>query len=688
MKNRNYYRGVAAVLTLLLGQTLVQAGGWWSLDYPCRRSMTIPAAKPSRLPGDDVAVVTFYTGGLCKPDGSDIRVATHDGKERPMKLLMVGPGDQVTLAFAVQPGVTSYDAYMGTTKPPPPPQKLEIKRGVLLETWAFEGGGARTVEMVQKALEKSATFIGRGFRPNIFNGHNPFGPQNRIINFFTGYLFCPTDGEYTFGTASRDASFVLVDDKLVVDFGGFHEVRAEVQAQGKTQLKAGLHKLTYYHLSGNGDPICVAAWKAPGADKIWTIGADSFAPVIQGAAGPVETYGRTIGIDYSAAQLGESFVENRYYERFTFQAQVFGGATKSYQWTWEFGDGQTAKGESVDHVYLSAGEYTVTLKATGPFGPMKRTNRVFVSRPWDRVILNELDSPQTHADIVSGYAFAALKPNDIAEAIVLLNRCERLDAIIAAGDALLKKDKVPADALDTAMPIYSQTLAQKGQRARAVAGLLAAAKMTDNVATQATMLSAAGMQMMPSGGKELDKALALFQDVVRRYDSLTTVPAIRQAKIGMGDVWRLKCDLDKARDAYTQARPKSENQATSDTISKGDYARHVEDYLRNKSFVDARDFLGKWEEAYPLDKLEGYWSLLKVKLCIAEGNWSDAATESSVLVGVNPSSNYAPQLLMLQYEACTNLKDAARAKSALELIVARYKDSPLAAEAAKKLGGR
>lgn len=684
MRNRTYYCVVGAVAALLLAQAVAQAG-WWSQDYPYRRNITIPAGKPSKLPGDDVAVATFYSGGLCKPDGSDIRIATHDAKERPMKLLMVGPGDQVSVAFAVQPGVTSYYAYMGTTKQPPALQALEIKRGVLLETWAYEGGGARTVDMVQKALEKSATFIGRGFRPNIFSGHNAFGPQNRVINVFTAHLICPSDGEYTFGVACQGGAFLLLDDKTVVDFGGFNQVRAEVQAQGKVQLKAGMHKLTYYHLSGHGDPICVAAWKAPGADKIWTIGADAFSPVIQATAGATEQSGRTVNMDFGVTHLGESFVENRYFQRFSFQAQVTGAPMRNFQWTWEFSDGQTAKGESADHVFLTPGEYTVTLKTKGVYGELKRTNRVFVQRPWDRVTNNELDSMQTHADIVSGYVFATMKPADLAEAAVLLDRCERLDAIVNAGDALLKKDKSPPEALDTALPIYAKILVKKGQAAKAVAGLLAAAKMTDNVATQATMLAEAGVRMMEMGPKESDKALALFQDVVKKYDSLTTVPAIRRAKIGMGDVWRLRGDLEKARAAYTDARPKSNNPQTSDMISKGDYARHVEDYLRSKEFGDAREFLRKWEEAYPLDKIEGYWSLLKVKMSLAESKWADAVAETTVLVTVNPASNYAPQLLMFQYEAYTNLKDAANAKAALERIATKYKESPLAKEAAKKL---
>ena len=468
------------------------AGSPLEYGYQYSRSVTVPSGKPSHFAGDDVVTVTMLTGGLCKPDGSDIRVMTHDGKLCPMRLLMVGPGDQVSLAFALQPGVAAYRIYMSPAKEPPAPQKLDIKRGVLLETWSYEGGGIRTVEMVKDALQKSATFVGRGFRPNIFNGHNPFGPENRIINVFTAYLLAPKDGEYLFGTSSHDASFMLVDGNLVVDFGGFHDVKAEVRAQGKVQLKAGVHELTYYHVNGGGDPICVAAWKPPGADKIWTIGSDSFTPVIGGTVGPIEQYGRSITVDYTATQLGEAFVQDRYYQRYSFEAAATGAPVRSFQWTWDFGDGQVGKGESVDHVYLLSGQYTVTLKSTGGGAPMKRTNRIFVARVWDRVISNDLDSMQTQANIVSEYDYSALDAKAVAEAVVLLDRCERLDAIIAAGDALMKKTKVPPEALDTTMPIYSQTLAKKNQRPKAVAALLAAAKMTDNVATQATVMSLAG----------------------------------------------------------------------------------------------------------------------------------------------------------------------------------------------------
>lgn len=673
---------VLAVIFALAGQSF--GAGWWSLDYTHRRGVTIASARHSGLPGDDVAVVTMATGGLCRPDGNDIRVATHDGKERPLRLLMVGPGDQVSLAFAIQPGVTNYHVYLGCKKDPPPSKPLEINRGVLLETWFFKEGQARTLEQAVKTLEKNQQFIGRGFRNNIFQGHNAFGPENRVINVFTAYLQC-TGGAYTFGSASRDASFLLIDDKLVVDCGGMHEVAPVVMARGQVHLTPGLHKLTYYHLTGAANPVCVAAWQPPGADKIWTIPPEAFAPVTRATSGPLEQYGREMTIDFQPIHNGEAFTADRYYQRYSFKALTSGPVGK-LQWTWDFGDGQSAVGGSAEHVYLLPGEYTVKLKTTGAYGLMERVNKIFVSRPWDRVMHNDLDSLQMYGQMVSIYNFSSLPVESLPEAAILLNESGKIEAVVAVGKAMLKHDKAPAAVIEQIMPLYIAILVGNDQHAQAAKDLLKSAEMTAEPATQAAMKVAAAEQLMELAGKDdLQQAMEVYEGVVRKYEALTSNESIRQARIGIGDVWRLRADLDKAVHAYKAAGQKPNN-AASASITRGDLARHVEDHIRQKHFAAAEDSLRQWEQTFPADKLEGYWSLLKCNLLMASGKVKTAITEAATLVTVNPGSNYAPQLLMLQAQAHERLKDTASMQEALKKIVNKYKESPLAAEAAKRLG--
>jgi uncharacterized repeat protein (TIGR01451 family) len=63
----------------------------------------------------------------------------------------------------------------------------------------------------------------------------------------------------------------------------------------------------------------------------------------------------------------------------TFTAVVSSGTNVSY--TWDFGDGSTATGPVVSHVYASAGTYTVTVTAVNPVSSMEVETTVVVFQP-------------------------------------------------------------------------------------------------------------------------------------------------------------------------------------------------------------------------------------------------------------------------------------------------------------------
>ncbi|MFB3892724.1 MAG: PKD domain-containing protein [Phycisphaerae bacterium] len=680
----------------------VTAAEWWSDAWPYRRAVTVAASGVGQAPGDEVAVLDMPTGGLIKPGGEDIRVTTHDGREAPSRVLMVGPGDQVRVAFGLTGGVTKYYIYFGNplkagdpkrdesrlgTPAPQPAKQLDIKRGVLLEMWAYGEGGIKTLDQVKKAVAGAKQFIGRDFRDRIFQAHNPFGPQGRIACVWTAWFMAGKDGAYVFSTSSQDASFLLVDDVEVVDNGGFHRPQNDVSRQGSVELKAGPHKMTFYHVSGGqGDPVAVVAWKPPGGKDIKPMLPDAFLPVARAGIGPIERYGRDIEIDFIPRHAGEAFVADRYFQRYTFEALAVGRVGAGVQWQWDFGDGQSSFVAKTDHVYLLNGEYTVTLTAKTFAGTLTRTNKVFVSRPWDQVTENKLDSVAQQAIIVSAYDFKAASADAAAEAIVILHRAavkdSTKDAILKAGDALIGKDSASPKLLAEAVPLYADVLAADNQADKAAAALDKGAKMTSDPAVCAALLVKAGQVVLEKG--DAAEAQKIFAGVVDKYARLTTATAIREARIGMGDAWRLAGDLDKARDAYTAAKTRLDSGQTA-AVVRGDFARHVEDYVRSKTLESARQYIDKWEDALPLDKLEGYLSLMKARYLVAKGSHAEAAREVELLVKVNPTSNYAPELLMLAADAYGKINKPDQATAALKMIVEKYPESPLSIEAAKKL---
>jgi subtilisin family serine protease len=89
-----------------------------------------------------------------------------------------------------------------------------------------------------------------GLLPNI-----SLSPRTQAMNFgflFEGWLQIKTAGNYTFYTASDDGSRLWIDNTIVVENGGTHNLR---ERSGSLYLAAGYHKLkvSYFQVSGKSD---------------------------------------------------------------------------------------------------------------------------------------------------------------------------------------------------------------------------------------------------------------------------------------------------------------------------------------------------------------------------------------------------------------------------------------------------
>ncbi|MGA2266027.1 MAG: PKD domain-containing protein [Phycisphaerae bacterium] len=673
---------LAAAAVAALSETAVAGDAWFSGAWPYRRPVTVAEAAPTRLEGDDIAYVTMMTGGLAKPDGSDIRVASPAGQEMPSRVLMTGPGDQATVAFALQPKEKTYYVYFGnpaagTAKP------LEIRRGVLMEVWDYNGRPVRTFSQMQEIFDSPGEPLGRCFQQGVFLGYNPFGPSNRIAVRYTGYLVCPWSGNYIFCTSSQDASFLTVDDKLVVENGGRHGPQREPRQTGQIELQSGLHKLTVYQAcSGNWFPVIIAAWQPPGAMQIKPIPSSAFARAVEAQPQAMEERYQGVAVDFVAVHAGEAGWEGAQTQRYSFKAVTGNTGGQPPAVLWNFGDGQTSRQATVDHVYLTAGDYTVTLTVrTASGGEYKRVNRLAISRPWTKLADEAHDEMAQHAAIVAGYDLAGLGDEALAAACRLFQQTDRPADVMRAAEALFQRNKAHASPAAAAM--YADAMSAGGQPAKAAEAMLQAAKQVETPEARAALLVRAG-QLFLEAGTGADQAMSAFGEAAALLGSSGRSGVLRSAHIGMGDVWRLRGDGGKALAEYQAAGTASADSPVMAEVRQGDMARHVEAYLRDKDYKSAEDYLARWADAAPADKLEGYWSLLRVKAFLAQDRNTQAAAEARTLVAANPSSPYAPQLLALAAEAYTKLSQPEQAMAMRKQLLEKYPESPLAAEASKK----
>ena len=677
----------AALGGMLLGLAAAARGqGWWSTDWPYRRAIEAKGQK-THLPGDEVAAISLPTHGEVSCKQPRFTVRTVSGKECPAMLLSCGPGDRLSLCFALQGNQRNYLVYYGNRKAPAFQSDWRPRRGVLLESWAYRGGSVANFQQTLKTFEQAGPLQGRLFVPNIFLGHNPLGPTANTCHKYTGWLMVPADGTYTFTTSSNDASFLLIDDtpSPVVSWAGVHGWRRDARHAGTVDLTRGVHKLTYYHVNVGARGGAVAGWKRPGRKRFEPIPATFFAPVSRGAAGPLERYARAWSADFDWSNDGETFFDNRYTFRYRFSAarpKVPGAA--SFQW--EFGDGTTADQPVVDHIYLTGGMRTVALTVTVAGKTQTIANRVHVTRDWRRVTDPKLDPVAQHAKIVADYPFAAMKPDDLAIAIELLGRANKHPQQVAAALAAVDQASLARpNVIESITTDVARLLVDELQRPDDAVALCA------RLEQKATDFGLKALGATTAGRIAMDElndpaaAAAAYRRALDRYADRTRHWAVRGARIGMGDVFRRQGDGDRAREYYQAGG--IEGEPDKQALQVGSLSRSAEDYIRRREYEAAERCLGSWEWKYPLERLVGHSTLLRVQLELARDRPDRALRAAEELLGANPSSTYAPQLLMQVADIHRKADRPQAARDALQRLIDDYPASELVAEARKRLAG-
>lgn len=742
LRRRSLATGVS-LLALVSGAELLRADSapWWNTHWHWRRVVSAPQPRSNR-DGGDAAWVEAYLNGAAKPDGTDIRVTTAGGKPVKHFVMQTGPGDLARVCFALSARTQKYHIYYGNAQAEALGDTWRPQRGVLLEGWAYRGGSIGSLTLTQQTFKKAGQPTGRTFVPNVYLGHNPFGPPSHYCHLYTGWLWCVRPGRYAFATTSKDASFLLIDGKTVVQWAGRHPPVSDARHVGHVELARGLHLLTYYHVSAGPNGRAVAAWQPPGTAKPTVIPPGAFMPIARAACGDLERYGSGAQADFDVDGPHETFFKDRYTFRYVFTGKLGGRTDSKTRFTWDFGDGVTAEGAKVEHVFLSAQVRAVTLTASRGGRRSSIRNGISVTRNWNRVTESKIDPLESHAKIVAGYPFGEMSPADLSGAVWLLNRTGRTKQSLAAIEALPKRiDQVRPGTVVRALPeLYDLLVTGAGpseggvsrsdSASRAARLFEAMEKGADDATVKAAAAALAGRTCLEELG-DLRRAEACFKRVVEQYGDRTRDPAVRRARIGLGDVYLRTGRYRLAERALDQAGVVGE--AAKRNIRIGNYAHAVDDYIRRKIYATAEERLDRWEWEFPLEKLRGYSTLLRARLyngqkrypqiirlveafplVIVAGDKPDDPIDVIALTidpaklpemyNIDPLTGriksasgtafppnlYGMDMGLLAADAHVALEQPDKARNVLKVLVRLYPDSPLLGEAKKrlkKLGG-
>jgi TolA-binding protein len=636
------------------------------------------------------AVVTteFFTHG--ELDEKADTLAVYDARHEPVpwRVLQAGPGDYFRIAFQTAPRQHLYKIYYGPDAPKIKPPAWTSSAGLLLETRRWSSCDLNSRDAVRSAFQAASSY-GMAFVPSVYHRHNPFEPApEAFLSDYRGALHISKDGLYRFFTSSQDASFLSIDGKLVVAAPGWHGPVGDARFKGEVHLASGSHSFEYLHAAAGPDACMVAAWQPPGAPKPEMIppevfGSESVARLPALAVKhPREFVVETLG----EVPMAEGEVPMVRVQFHLVAPQMTASRRKIH---WDFGDGQSGNQPDPVHIYLHPGLYTVTMRVAGEADPSAVVNRV----PVQRALVfsaepDPADNLAAYLAIVARYDPAKLDPAGLLQLVRAFDRAGSPARAARAGQAGFRGRRTINEASGLEL-------------ARAVGALFRDRLDDPDPAMALWQAAAAALQPEPWKAEcEIEAADIALDDLHKpetarklldsasaRMTAMSDARLLSRLNRVTGDWYARKGDRSSAMAAYARAMAAlgASRTAVEQQAWRGALSRSTEEFLRDRSLDRARAELRRWQDEYPIDKVEGYLTFLRASWWSARGKYPQAIATAGDLLAINPDSPYADRLVFLSGECEEKLGHNARAQARFQSLLNDYPGSPLVGEARDKL---
>jgi tetratricopeptide (TPR) repeat protein len=657
---------------------------WTLQDYQYRRPLIIEDWPH----GATVCHARFSHLGALAADGKDIRITDSSGRTVNHELLRLGPGDQAEVLFecnaSAQAGSVC-QVYFGNGKAVPP-KPWTAQAGVILEVRKRGPGGFNNWNDFKKTFDASTTVMGRCVRPKIFDGQNPLGPNENYLSYYQAYFNAPAAGNYVFATNSRDASFIFIDGKKTADYPGAHNAwdGRFGQHRGNMALTAGMHKLEYYNLQGQGEPATVAGWQPPGAKNLELMPDQCFVPLGRARAGAAEIFSRKMLLDFSWTPQDHLNVAGHYLVRYAFSC----GANYSGPLVWDFGDGTPAESATKTkehlaskHCFLKPGTYTVTLSAPGKDSPVIAAKQAVAVEPvWlQREEFDDKRWTEEYAPLVLNRLKAdTVRPTELLNLLVfakelkddkLLRLCvqpawqaaeklsgdEHAEVFLLLG---LELQSHPFNDFKQAYDAFKEALNGSGT-----------ARLKDRA-----RLHQAGLAVHYLGRDQegLDLLQAITDKNLSPDDSVLKQIYQADACAGLGR-------REEALKRYEGLRTLAPLTDRKYAVGRSGRFFNIEQYIKRGDYDAALQELQNIEWETPQERMAGDTGRLRAQCYIAEGDFQRAAVLLERMVKLNPASPKVPEMRLLQIKAYQGLKDK---EKMAEVYNKLKKEQPYAAETA------
>lgn len=376
---------VCAGLAALGARAAVAAGpdDWWDSQWQYR--LTVEVVEAARRGGINTALLNLAEQGqLCRPDGRDVRVMALGGRPVP-HCVRVRDNKTLDVLFRVPDDSDRFRIYYGN----PLAEKAEGQwdeslGGLLLETRPVDRPVNSPNEIPGAVRRYTRTF---GSKPweQIWDLQNPFGRNDLYMSIYKGTLYCPETGQYLFAINADDVAFFSIEELADpmcwrgpgVPSMGWHDPQ-NPRATREVSAQKGVYHVRYYHVENYGSQLAKLGWRTPSSDTIITVPKEAFVRYLPAEILAREEQGRILSPFFVARHrynlrvngLEPGFPAYRFETRMSPESRAAG-----LQYLWDFGDGSTASGPVVEHMFSGAESRQVTLTVRDADGGEARLAR-------------------------------------------------------------------------------------------------------------------------------------------------------------------------------------------------------------------------------------------------------------------------------------------------------------------------
>lgn len=673
-------KGAALGLAVVLGSATAAPARtgqpWWNAAWKVRRQAT-PFDAGGGYP--KVAYLKFFDMGHARRDGGDFRVVDDRGATLPHKIMLHHEGVATVIAFPLQRRGQRIWVYFGNPKARASRSDWEPEAGLFLETRQYDGRPVpNNMAQMRKLLDRFPEPYGGDYRGQIFDAYNPFGSSEDFISIFTGYVRVRESRRYRFATLSDDASFFLVNGKMVCQWPGRHGPHAGRRGQfrGAIELSKGIHKIEYYHTDTGDGQVMELAWIDPdeGRRGLEVVPPEFFVPILASREGDLEQEGGEPIVDLlvtpsrSATLEGVAgeFIECQFVNRVKIDPRQVADVS------WDFGDGVSSTEKSPNHVYVRRAVFEVRLTLNLRNGRrLEGSQKVLVSDRDDISVADDLFKAHELAKQIALYPFDRMPTQDLEALLPLLRERRFLRECVEAGKALLddKKGTRP-EIVETLVEILTDDMNEPEQaRELLTDALKKIGRKRPRAIPILLQLGRLDLEFRRNGQMAL-KSANQAEELAREAKNRR---AHWQAAVLVGDCHRAMGHYEEAREAYRRAE-RIESPGATAGLRRSSYGLTVESYLESREFDAAREMLEQWEREYPTERLFGYSSLLWARYHVLNNNVKEAIGLLDIIHRANPDGPHARDIANFLATLLMRQNEYERAIAVLEPLKDRYDD--------------